>query len=53
VKNNRAKLTPEKVWEILASNESNQILAKRFGVWPDTIARIRRRVAWKQVELKS
>jgi hypothetical protein len=47
--NGRAKLTEESVREILAVPTQGRVLAKRFGVTPQCISRVRRGHAWAHV----
>jgi hypothetical protein len=44
-----AKLTPAFVVEIRASDESDAELARRFGVTPKAVAKVRDRKSWKHV----
>lgn len=44
-----SKLTEAAVREILASVEENEVLARRFGVKPQTIAVVRKRITWRHV----
>jgi hypothetical protein len=44
-----AKLTEEQALEIKYSKESGAALAKRFGVWPTLIHKIRHGKAWKHL----
>lgn len=41
-----AKLNQEKVNEIRTSTESAPVLARRFGVHPETVRRVRRKEMW-------
>ena len=45
----RARLTPDKVRQILASNDTTPALAKRFGVNSGTIHDVRVRRTWRHV----
>ncbi len=45
----RIRLTPSKVREIRASSESFGVLAKRYGVGPNQIWRVRTRRVWATV----
>ena len=45
----RRKLTARQVKAIRASTESCRVLAKRFGVWPQTISLVKRRVTWSSL----
>jgi hypothetical protein len=44
-----AKLTERQVLEIRGSNESNALLAARYGMKPDSIAGIRNGRRWKNL----
>ena len=48
-RNSRAKLTPEKVLEILDSDELPRVLAERYGVDVTTIRAIRLGKIWKHI----
>ncbi len=45
----QAKLNEAKVREIISSDESSRALAKRFGVSPTIVERVKRRTAWRHV----
>lgn len=47
--NGRARLTDEKVREIRSSKESGRAIAKRMGVSPSVVFRIRRNERWTHV----
>lgn len=49
-RNRAAKLSDEIVSKILASRDSNEALAERFGVTPKAISKIRKGLAWKHVK---
>ncbi len=49
-KHSCSKLTDEDVKEILESNESNKMLAKRYGVNDRTISSLRHGVHWKHLQ---
>lgn len=49
LKNPRAILTEEMVKEILASNENQCALGRKYGVTNDTIHAIKKRKTWKHV----
>jgi hypothetical protein len=46
----RAKLTEKAVRYIRASNETNRELGERFGVTPENISAVRKRITWRHVE---
>jgi DNA-directed RNA polymerase specialized sigma subunit len=43
----RAKLTPEIVQEIKASNESQRVIAAKYGIVQSTVSQIKRGVTWQ------
>lgn len=45
----RTKLNPDAVREIRASPDEERELARRYGVTPQAIHKIRRRISWKDV----
>lgn len=48
-KNGRAKLTEEQALEILRSDDSHAAVARRYGVDPNIVAKIRRGRLWSHV----
>lgn len=46
-----AKLTEAAVREILASDEENEVLARRFGVQPQTVNVVRKRMTWRHISV--
>jgi len=52
-KHHNTKLTEDQVYEIRASNERTDALAKQYGVTPHTIWQIRMRRRWKSLEEKA
>lgn len=48
--NPNARLNPDIVRAIRASTEKPGVLAKRYGIKPDTVTKVRRRLSWAHVE---